>query len=666
MASLSFSHFLSLPRCQLTWSCGYASFEVVQLRELRSRFSPGHVAMARKKASLGSGIEEPNENEPVVEKKTTRSSKTKSATTRTKKKSADESSEENIDLLVNIDGDSIEGSSPASSDVSKKKAPRTRRKDASSSAEVERENELKEENKVRRGRPKVKNVIIEDIGSEDEINDQEEKKVRRRGRPKRESVIREDKGSESEINDQEEKKIRSRRRPKEENVIIEDKGSEAETGDIDETSFIEDAEEESDDGLELVKYDGEDISYTYGWPPLVCCFGSAQNAFVPSGRPANRLINHEIHETMKDALWSPENFCRAPGGCAGSVAVALANLGGKVALMGKLGDDEYGQVMLYYLNANNVQTRSIRIDSKRATVVSLMKIGKRSRLKMSCVKPCAEDCLTKSEINIDVLKEAKMFYFSTHSLLDRNMRSTTLQAIRIAKKFGAVVFYDVNLPMPLWNSSEETKTFIRQVWNCADIIEVTKQELEFLLGITPSEEFDTKNNDISKFVHYEPEVIAPLWHEDLTVLFVTNGTSKIHYYTKEFDGAVCGMEDAPITPFTCDMSASGDGIVAALIRMLTVQPDLITDKGYLEHSIRYAINCGVIDQWILARRRGFPPRDGNIAEVTPNEYGVRSVTEREYRTVGTLDEYDIISPPEEERVYHQLDPEFDPELDPVS
>ncbi|KAK9277704.1 hypothetical protein L1049_007251 [Liquidambar formosana] len=56
-------------------------------------------------------------------------------------------------------------------------------------------------------------------------------------------------------------------------------------------------------------------------------------------------------------------------------------------------------------------------------------------------------------------------------------------------------------------------------------------------------------------------VVGPLWHENLKVLFVTNGTSKIHYYTEEHHGAVNGKEDAPITLFTCDMSASGDGIV---------------------------------------------------------------------------------------------------------
>lgn len=572
MACISFSQFLSIPRYHLTWSYCCTSFNTVQLRELGSRCKWGRVAMARKKASLDSAIEEePSDNESVVEKKTTRSSKTKRAMTKPKKKTKEESPEGEADLLVDKDDASIGETSSVSSDESKK-TRRTRKKDVSNSAGLEEKKEVKGEKKVRR-----------------------------------------------------------RRKTEEENLVVEDKGSESEIGDQDEISFLENVEDESDGALELVKDDGEDISFTYGWPPLVCCFGAVQHAFVPSGRSANRLLNYEIHESMKDTLWSPEKFVRAPGGSAGSVAIALATLGGKVAFMGKLADDDFGQAMLYYMNEKNVQTRSVRVDSKRATAVSLMKIGKR-KFKMSCVKPCAEDSLTKSELNIDVLKEAKMFYFNTHSMLDRNMRSTTFQAIRISKHFGGVVFYDLNLPLPLWHSREETMVFIQRAWNLADIIEVTKQELEFLCGITPSEEFDTKNNARSKFVHYEPEVVAPLWHENLKVLFVTNGTSKIHYYTKELDGAVLGMEDAPITPFTSDMSASGDGIVAGLMRMLTVQPDLITDKGYLEHSIRYAIDCGVIDQWIQGRVRGFPARE-DMEEITPDPDGIKSISETEYRTV---------------------------------
>ncbi|CAK8540426.1 unnamed protein product [Lathyrus sativus] len=580
MSCISFSQFLPLPRCHLSWSHCYASLKVVQLGELRVQCKPGYVAMARKKASLGSVEEEPSENEPVVEKKVTKASKAKKVTAKkvtakTKKKPIAESPEETIDLLVSEGNGSSEEGLSASSDGSKKKTRKSKKKAASSSAGLEEEKEVKEK-----------------------------------------------------------KKVTKRRKPKEENVILADKDvvAEGEISDQDEPSFIEIKDDEIDDGLDLIKDDGEDISYTYGWPPLVCCFGAVQHAFVPSVRPANRLINHEIHERMKEVLWSPDKFVRAPGGSAGNVAIALANLGGKVAFMGKLADDDYGRGLLYYMNTNKVQTRSVRIDSKRTTGASVMKIGKR-KLKMSCVEPCAEDCLTKSEINIDVLKEAKMFYFNTHSLLDRNMRSTTLQAIKIAKHFGAVVFYDVNLPMPLWHSQEETKTFIQKVWNLADIIEVTKQELEFLCGITPTEEFDTTNNDRSKFVHYEPEVVAPLWHESLKVLFVTNGTSKVHYYTAEIDGAVQGMEDPPITAFTCDMSASGDGIVAGIMRKLTLEPDLITDKRYLEQSIMYAINSGVIDQWIQGRARGFPPKEGMEDDITPDQYGIKSITEREYRTI---------------------------------
>ncbi|KAH6823115.1 fructolike protein [Perilla frutescens var. hirtella] len=431
------------------------------------------------------------------------------------------------------------------------------------------------------------------------------------------------------------KQTRQRRRSKKADddvVRVDSQGSEIELSDGEGDMFISTLDEDSEEELELNIDDGEDISFTYGWPPLVCCFGAAQHAFVPAGRRANRLLDYEIHESKKNVLWQPEKFVRASGGCASNVAVALASLGGKVAFMGKLGDDSFGQSLLYFLNTNRVQTRSVRIDDNKETAVSHMKIGKRGGLKMTSAKPCAEDCLSRSEINIDVLKEAQMFYFNTFSLLDRNMRSTTLQAVKIAKKLENVIFFDLNLPLPLWQSSEETKMFIHRAWNLADIIEVTKQELEFLLGITPSEKFDTKDNCKSKFTHYAPEVVSQLWHDNLKILFVTNGTSKIHYYTKEHNGAVLGMEDAPITPYTSDMSASGDGVVAGLMRMLTVQPHLISDKGYLEKTIKYAINCGVIDQWLQARALGYPAKEG-MDDVVSDAHGIRSITEKEYRTL---------------------------------
>ncbi|PIA26269.1 hypothetical protein AQUCO_09500024v1 [Aquilegia coerulea] len=428
------------------------------------------------------------------------------------------------------------------------------------------------------------------------------------------------------------KKVGRRRKTEKAIDDVNDQESDIEDSNLEWPSMTKTIEEKEED-LEFTQGEDEDISFTYSFPPLVCCFGAPQHAFLPSGKPANRLIDNEIHERMKDALWSPDKFVRAPGSSSSSVAISLASLGGRVAFMGKLGEDDYGRNMLKYLNVNNIQTRSVSIDSKKLTAVSHMRIVKRGGLRMTCVKPCAEDSFLKSEINIDVLREAKMFYFNSSSLLEREMRSTTLQAVKISKKLGGIIFFDLNLPLPFWKSASETKMFIQEAWNLADIIELTKQELEFLCGIQTPEEFDSKDNDKSKFQHYKREVVMPLWHENLKVLFVTNGTSKIHYYTEKDDGSVHGMEDAPITPFTGDMSASGDGTVAGLLRMLTLQPHLITDKNYLERTIVYAIDCGVIDQWILGRTCGFPPDEDAEEHLVSDPNGIRSITEKEYRTL---------------------------------
>lgn len=116
----------------MSWSHCYA-LKVGQFGELRVQCKPGHVVMARprKKASVGSVEEEPSENEPVVEKKATKVPKAKKVTAKTAKKKKEliaESLEGAIDLLVNGDDGSIEEWLSPSSDGSKKKTRKSKKK----------------------------------------------------------------------------------------------------------------------------------------------------------------------------------------------------------------------------------------------------------------------------------------------------------------------------------------------------------------------------------------------------------------------------------------------------------------------------------------------------------------------------------------------------------
>ncbi|CAL4917846.1 unnamed protein product [Urochloa decumbens] len=506
--------------------------------------------------------------------------------------------------------------------------------EGSSDEDNDGETSTKTKGAPRRGRKKATTEKLEGEGEKSQINSEqaspeETNKVKRRGRKKAATTA----SSEEGMDKAKEPKKRGRRKVKttEESSDNEgdDRGKDLIPSNERDQTVMDNLANVLESKIELALH--EDIGEVNSLMPLVCCFGPAKYSFIPSGRPANRLIDHEIHDRMKDMFWSPDKFVRAPGGPSSNVALALAAIGGRVAFMGKLGDDEYGQSLLYHLNVNGVQTRAVCMDPSAPTAMSLMKVTSKGSLKTNCVKPCAEDCFLQSDINPSVLKEAKMFYYNSSALLEPTTQSSLLKAIEVSKKFGGIIFFDLNLPLPLWSSNKETKSLIKEAWEAADIIEVTKQELEFLCGIKPSEKFDTNDNDKSKFTHYSPEVIMKLWHDNLKVLFVTNGTSKIHYYTEKQNGWVRGTEDAPITPFTSEMSQSGDAIVAALMRMLAINPHLITDKVYLHKAVKYAIKCGVIDQWVLARERGFLPKER--ADPTSEQYEVRSITEREYRTL---------------------------------
>ncbi|KAL1539515.1 Fructokinase-like 1, chloroplastic [Salvia divinorum] len=379
----------------------------------------------------------------------------------------------------------------------------------------------------------------------------------------------------------------------------------------------EDSPDTKNAAEELHDYD-DGVDFPYLDPPLVCCFGAAQKEFVPTVRVAPEQMHPDIYSQWKMLQWNPPEFSRAPGGPPSNVAISHVRLGGRAAFMGKVGKDDFGEELVLMMNKEKVQTRGVKLDEATRTACSYMKIKfEEGKMSAENVKECPEDSLLVSEINLAVLKEARIFHFTSQVLISTSMRSTLFKAIAWTKKFGGLVFFDLNLPLPLWKSRDETREVIKEAWEKADIIEVTKQELEFLLD---EEHYERKRNYTPQYYaesyeqtkqrrdyyHYTCEELLPLWHDGLKFLFVTDGTLRIHYYTPSFDGAVVGTEDVLITPYTCDRTGSGDAVVAGIMRKLTTQPEMFESRDVLERQLRFAISAGIISQWTIGAVRGFP------------------------------------------------------------
>lgn len=164
-------------------------------------------------------------------------------------------------------------------------------------------------------------------------------------------------------------------------------------------------EEDFDDGMD----------FPYEWPPLVCCFGAAQTEFVPTVRVSDRQMHPDRYSSWKGLQWRPPEFARAPGGPPSNVAIAHVRLGGRAAFMGKVGDDDYGNDIVYKMNLEKVQTRAVKIDPAVKTAAAHMRVGFRDgKMVAETSRECAEDSLERSELDVSVLKEVALLLCVVH------------------------------------------------------------------------------------------------------------------------------------------------------------------------------------------------------------------------------------------------------------
>lgn len=98
-------------------------------------------------------------------------------------------------------------------------------------------------------------------------------------------------------------------------------------------------------------------------------------------------------------------------------------------------------------------------------------------------------------------------------------RSSHLKAMKEAKAGGALLSYDPNLRLPLWPSPEEARKEIMSVWEMADVIKISDDELNFLTGNTNAD---------------DDAAAMSLLHDGLKLLVVTFGNKGCKYYTKVF------------------------------------------------------------------------------------------------------------------------------------
>lgn len=173
-----------------------------------------------------------------------------------------------------------------------------------------------------------------------------------------------------------------------------------------------------------------------------------------------------------------------PGGAPANFLAALAKYGAKTALLGKVGDDTFGRLLLETLRRAGIETRGMIAAPDVFTTLAFVTLDARGEREFAFArKPGADTCLSFSEIDLSLIDEARVFHFGTLSLTDEPSRSATRQAVAYARSRGKMITYDPNLRLPLWKSPAEAKEQLLWGLGQADVVKISDEEVHFLFGL---------------------------------------------------------------------------------------------------------------------------------------------------------------------------------------
>lgn len=259
-----------------------------------------------------------------------------------------------------------------------------------------------------------------------------------------------------------------------------------------------------------------------------------------------------------------------PGGAPANFLAALAGFGAKTALLGKVGADAFGKLLVRTLEQAGIETRGLIQSSGVFTTLAFVTLDESGDREFSFArKPGADTCLTFDELDLGLIDGARVFHFGSLSLTDEPARTTTRRAVAYARERGKLVTYDPNLRKPLWKDLAEAREQLLWGLGQADVVKISDEEVEFLFGLSPEEGVERILDEYG-----------------VKLVFVTCGAEGCAYRNRNASGRVPGLSGLTVTDTTGAGDIFGGSAVWALLQTGKAPEEL--GRGELERITAFA------------------------------------------------------------------------------
>ncbi|MFX1293788.1 MAG: carbohydrate kinase [Promethearchaeota archaeon] len=216
------------------------------------------------------------------------------------------------------------------------------------------------------------------------------------------------------------------------------------------------------------------------------------------------FISTDAEVDLKDV----STFKKFPGGAPANVLIVASSLGATTGIISRVGEDPFGDFLLETLKSKEVDTSQVIQDKNHHTGVVFVEL-KKAKPKFTLYKNIAYNYMEINDLNKEYIQNAEVLNFGSVTLLMEPSRSTTLEAIKIAKDY-CTISCDVNFRIDIWrNKIEEMWAVADKVLNDVEILKLGKDEtLQLGIHLNPAKKEPTLDNALQEiYTTFNPKLL---------------------------------------------------------------------------------------------------------------------------------------------------------------
>lgn len=262
------------------------------------------------------------------------------------------------------------------------------------------------------------------------------------------------------------------------------------------------------------------------------------------------------------------SFKTFPGGKGANQAVALGRLGADVLMVGKVGEDIYGETYIETLKNNNVRYEGVHMENGISSGVAVIQVNRKGENNIVVVPGAnAEVDIKYIESKWSIIEKADIFLFQLEIPIP-----TVIDTMKKLKAQGKTIILD---PAPAAKLPDEIFKYI-------DYITPNETELETLVEKKIENEEDIRN------------AANILFNKGVKVIIAKQGSKGASIIKKDEYVSICGFKVK-----TVDTTAAGDSFNAGFAFALA-------EGKSLEECVKFGNAVGAISTTALGAQEAMP------------------------------------------------------------